>query len=174
MCKHTQAHCTSVHTLPGTAISIDTQNVSALLICCNSKFPSVVISSDTCGFYESKQFLECSLFSYRVVVLKHVLYLSACQQWLGQACDPWPHTVKLTLPPVGCCAKCQKRPLILSCCLLGHSAPDYLSCPDQCTYIPSSPARTEDHLLNSASMLHRPTEILIFLWLEQNDAAVEL
>lgn len=68
----------------------------------------------------------------------HVLYLSACQQWLGQACDLWPLAVKLTLPPVGCCAKCQERPLILSCCLAGHSAADYLSCPDQCTDIPCS------------------------------------
>lgn len=88
--------------------------------------------------------------------------LSTCQQRLGQACDPWPLTVKLTLPPVGCCAKCQERPLILSRCLVGHSAPDYLSCPDQSTvptYQPQlnsaagSPARREDHLLTPPERL---------------------
>lgn len=100
----------------------------------------VLCFSDIRGFYEINDLWEGSLFFIfnRMVVLKDVLYLSACQQWLGQACDLWPLTVKLTLPPVGCCAKCQERPLILSRCLVGHSAADYLSCPDQCTYIPRS------------------------------------
>lgn len=110
-------------------------------------------------------------FSNRTVALEHVLYLTARQQHSGQACDPWPLTVKLTLPPVGCCAKCQERPLILSCCLVGHSAPNYLSCPDQCSCILRSarlrcglyclPER-EPPFLTPAECLICPTEIFVF------------
>lgn len=75
----------------------------------------------------------------RAVALEHVSDASrpASGGWV-RPMTPWPLTVKLTLPPVGCCAKCQEWPLILSRCLVGHSAPDYLSCPDQSTYIPAS------------------------------------
>lgn len=85
-----------------------------------------------------------------LLLLKPVLYLSACQQCLGQAHDLWPLTVKLTLLPLGCCAKCQERPLIPSRRLVDRWAADYLSRP----CIPASAQiccglflRRQDHLL---------------------------
>lgn len=85
-----------------------------------------------------------------LLLLKPVLYLSAYLQCLGQAHDLWPLTVKLTLLPLGCCAKCQERPLIPSRRLVDRWAADYLSRP----CIPASAQiccrlflRRQDHLL---------------------------
>lgn len=73
-----------------------------------------------------------------LLLLKPVWHLLTGQQCLGQAYDLWTLTVKLTLPPLGCCAKCQERPLILSCCLVDCSPAHYFSRPDWRCHIPNS------------------------------------
>lgn len=55
-------------------------------------FPSAVDSrvfwGAFVGFMRGMYFFSVLYFSNRTVALKHVLYLSACQQRLGQAHDP--------------------------------------------------------------------------------------
>ncbi len=133
----------------------------------------------------SNFFFSLLCFSCRIAILKHTLNLSACQRRLGQARDPWPLTVKLTLPPVACCAKCQERPLILSCCLVGHSAPDYCSSPDHvATYQPQlnsaagSPGWRERPPTHSNWIPRLPTEEFFFVMsnkmMQQKSCSFEL
>lgn len=114
----------------------------------------VIALSRYCRFNKIKLFFFSVLNKWWCAGIS---YISACQQWLGQACDLWPLTVKLTLPPVRCCAKCQERPLILSCSLVSCSVAEYLSCLDQCTYIPSS---AQISLLQAVLHRGRPTYLL--------------
>lgn len=130
----------------------------------NCMWIRVIALSRYCSFNKIKLFFFSVLNKWWRAGIS---YISACQQWLGQACDLWPLTVKLTLPPVRCCAKCQERPLILSCSLVSCSVAEYLSGPDQCTYIPSSAQISllqavlhrdaVGQLTYSVRMLHPPT-----------------